>query len=166
MAPKMGYVGSPAFEVGDSRADLPDSSGSGRRGRAAGCHRVQRSGCSRRVAHRRQNVGTAHPPPPRPACSRPGGGKVGPVRRTPPPSAGVAPDALDALSTPQLCLAWRSSYLRLHRVTSSPATAQIVLVRQRMLDELERRDRAGFERWLSTGARAASDPSRYIGHPT
>jgi len=121
MAPKMGYVGSPAFEVGDSRADLPDSSGSGRRGRAAGCHRVQRSGCSRRVAHRRQNVGTAHPPPPRPACSRPGGGKVGPVRRTPPPSAGVAPDALDALSTPQLCLAWRSSYLRLHRVTSSPA---------------------------------------------
>jgi len=41
-----------------------------------------------------------------------------------------------------------------------------VLVRQRMLDELERRDRAGFERWLSTGARAASDPSRYIGHPT
>ncbi len=78
----------------------------------------------------------------------------------------MAPDALDALSTPQLCLAWRSSYLRLHRVTSSPATAQIVLVRQRMLDELERRDRAGFERWLSTGARADSDPSRYIGHPT
>jgi len=82
------------------------------------------------------------------------------------PSTGVAPDALDALSTPQLCLAWRSSYLRLHRATSGPATAHIVLVRQRMLDELERRDRAGFERWLSTGARAASDLSRYIGHPT
>jgi len=35
-----------------------------------------------------------------------------------------------------------------------------------LLDELERRDRAGFQRWLSTGARAASDPSRYISHHT
>jgi len=84
----------------------------------------------------------------------------------PPTAAGVAPDALSALSTPQLCLTWRSSYLRLHRATSCPAAAELVLLRQRVLDELERRDPAGFDRWLSTGARAASDPSRYVGHDT
>ncbi len=84
----------------------------------------------------------------------------------PPAAAGVAPDALSALSTAQLCLTWRSSYLRLHRATSCPAAAELVLLRQRLLDELERRDRAGFGRWLSTGARAASDPGRYVGRNT
>lgn len=83
-----------------------------------------------------------------------------------PPAAGVAPEAYRALSTPHLCLAWRSSYLRLHRATTCPATAEVVLARQRLLDELERRDHTGFQRWLSTGARAASDPSRYISHHT
>ncbi len=83
-----------------------------------------------------------------------------------PPTAGVGPEAYRALSTPHLCLAWRSSYLRLHRATTCPATAEIVQLRQRLLDELERRDHTGFQRWLSTGARAASDPSRYIDHHT
>jgi len=83
-----------------------------------------------------------------------------------PAAAGVAPDALSALSTAQLCLTWRSSYLRLLRATSCPAAAELVLLRQRLLNELERRDRAGFGRWLSTGARAASDPGRYVGHDT
>ena len=66
----------------------------------------------------------------------------------------------------QLCLTWRSSYLRLHRATSCPAVAELVLLRQCVLDELERRNPAGFGRWLSTGARAASDPSRYVGRDT
>jgi len=30
------------------------------------------------------------------------------------------------------------------------------------LDELERRDPAGFRRWINDGARAAGDPARYI----
>jgi len=51
-------------------------------------------------------------------------------------------------------------------VMRSPAAADLMLLRQRLLDELERRDRAGFGRWLSTGARAASDPSRDVGHNT
>jgi len=51
-------------------------------------------------------------------------------------------------------------------VMRSPAAADLMLLRQRLLDELERRDRAGFGRWLSTGARAASDPSRDVAHNT
>lgn len=77
----------------------------------------------------------------------------------------MLPAATGALSTPQLCLAWRHSYLELQRAASDPAKAgEVVLVRQCFLDELERRDRPGFERWLNTGARAASDPSRYLVH--
>ena len=71
-----------------------------------------------------------------------------------------------SVTAAQLCRTWRSSYLRLHRATSCPAVAELVLLRQRLLNELERRDRAGFGRWLSTGAQAASDPGRYVGHDT
>jgi hypothetical protein len=38
----------------------------------------------------------------------------------------------------------------------------IVHLRQSMLDELERRDANGFGRWLKAGARAGSDPGRYL----
>jgi hypothetical protein len=31
-----------------------------------------------------------------------------------------------------------------------------------LLDAIERRDRDGFTRWLETGARAGSDPGRYL----
>jgi len=110
---------------------------------------------ARRTSHHRAPF-IADPAPQRPA----------PDSEHRSPTAGVAPDALSALSTPQLCLTWRSSYLRLHRATSCPAVAELVLLRQRVLDELERRDPAGFGRWLSTGARAASDPSRYVGRDT
>ena len=72
------------------------------------------------------------------------------------------PPVPEALSTPELCLAWRRSYLALLDVTSSPARCKIVRLRQCLLDELERRDPDGFTRWLDTGARAGSDPGRYL----
>ena len=34
--------------------------------------------------------------------------------------------------------------------------------RQEYLDALERRDPHGFARWIGLGARAASDPGRYV----
>jgi hypothetical protein len=68
----------------------------------------------------------------------------------------------EALSTSELCLTWRRSYLALLDATSSPARCNIVRIRGCLLDELERRDPAGFTRWLDTGARAGSDPSRYL----
>jgi hypothetical protein len=72
------------------------------------------------------------------------------------------PMTFEALSTAELCLAWRRSYLALLDVTSSPARCTIVRMRECLLDELERRDRDGFTRWLDTGARAGSDPGRYL----
>jgi hypothetical protein len=70
--------------------------------------------------------------------------------------------APETLSTQELCLAWRRSYLALLDVTSGPARWRIVLMRECLLDELERRDPDGFTRWLDTGARAGSNPGRYL----
>jgi hypothetical protein len=69
---------------------------------------------------------------------------------------------LGTLSTPELCLAWRRSYLTLVDLPAGPARVEIVAVRQSMLDELERRDSDGFHRWLDAGARAGGDPGRYL----
>ena len=66
------------------------------------------------------------------------------------------------LSTPELCLAWRRSYVALLEIPAGPGRCEIVRFRERLLDEIERRDRDGFTRWLETGARAGSDPSRYL----
>jgi hypothetical protein len=43
-----------------------------------------------------------------------------------------------------------------------PARWEIARMRQCLLDELERRDRDGFSRWLEAGGCASSDPSRYL----
>jgi hypothetical protein len=67
-----------------------------------------------------------------------------------------------ALSTAELCLAWRRSYLELGELPAGPARDELVTHRQSMLDELERRDPAGFRRWLEAGARAGGDPGRYL----
>ncbi len=72
------------------------------------------------------------------------------------------PLTFEALSTPELCLAWRRSYLALLDMTSYPARWQIVRQRECLLDELERRDPDGFTRWLDSGVRAGSDSGRYL----
>ena len=66
------------------------------------------------------------------------------------------------LSTSELCLAWRRSYLTLVELPAGVARGELVAVRQSMLDELERRDSHGFHRWLDDGARAGGDPARYL----
>jgi hypothetical protein len=70
--------------------------------------------------------------------------------------------SLEPLTDPQLCLAWRTSFLALQRSQDLQRRAQLVRQRQEYLDELERRNPAGFARWLYAGARPASDPSRYL----
>jgi hypothetical protein len=74
----------------------------------------------------------------------------------------VPSPVLSMLSTPELCLAWRRSYLTLMDLPAGPEQGELVRVRQRMLDELERRDAAGFHRWLDAWARVGGDPSRYL----
>ena len=83
----------------------------------------------------------------------------------PAPAAGlttvVASPVLGTLCTPELRLAWRRSYLTLVELPAGAARAQLVAVRQSILDTLTRRDGDGFRRWLAAGARAGGDPARY-----
>lgn len=76
--------------------------------------------------------------------------------------ATVPSPVLGSLSTPELCLAWRRSYLTLVDLPAGPGRGELVAVRQSMLDELERRDSDGFRRWLEAGARAGGDPGRFL----
>lgn len=69
------------------------------------------------------------------------------------------------LSTEELCLAWRPCYTWLHKVADGPHRQQVIRAREQMLDELERRNKAGFNRWIADGARAGSDPPPATSHP-
>ena len=69
---------------------------------------------------------------------------------------------VEALDDPALCFAWRRSYVALQRPLAAHARLRIVERRREFLDELERRNAAGFAAWLCSGARAAGDPSKYI----
>ena len=62
----------------------------------------------------------------------------------------------------QLCLAWRTSFTVLQNTSDIDERARLAQCRRGFLDELERRDPQGFARWLAEGARAASDPGRYM----
>lgn len=94
--------------------------------------------------------------------------------RTVPPSPGrraepaktvrcPGPAAVTSLSVDELCLAWRRSFVLLQRARDEQTRHALVAARQAYLDELERRDRRGFVKWLDSGARAAGDPSRFVG---
>lgn len=88
------------------------------------------------------------------------------VRPTPDslPALGL-PTAVAALSDHELCFAWRVSFVILQHLRQSQDTlaqSRVVGLRQMYLDEMERRNRPGFTRWLMAGARPASDPTRYL----
>lgn len=67
-----------------------------------------------------------------------------------------------ALSDSDLCRQWRQSFTDLQRAGGPAELARLSQTRRELLDELARRDPAGFDRWLNNGARAASDPARYL----
>jgi hypothetical protein len=84
-----------------------------------------------------------------------------------PPSGGLAPNTpsivvSDRLTEADLCLAWASSFRALSKAASVAAYVTVAEARQACLDELERRDPEAFRRWLGSGARASSDPSRFV----
>ncbi|WP_410611901.1 hypothetical protein [Amycolatopsis sp. lyj-109] len=66
------------------------------------------------------------------------------------------------MATEDLCVAWRRSYFLLFIATDDPAHQLVVQRRQDFLDEIERRDRPGFLRWLDSGAKAGGDPAPYL----
>jgi hypothetical protein len=71
-----------------------------------------------------------------------------------------------AASTVALCRAWRISYLVLDHARDPAQRAQVAAMRGQYLDELARRDPAGFRRWLTDGARAGGDPAPYLAGST
>ncbi len=63
----------------------------------------------------------------------------------------------------ELIFMWRLSFVQ---ITGAQSTADVFAAcenRARLLDEIERRDPVGFCAWMNSGARAASDPSRFLG---
>lgn len=71
-------------------------------------------------------------------------------------------DVPDLMTDEDLCSAWRSSFVALQRATSVESRLRVVTVRALYLDELERRAGRAVQAWLESGARAASDPSRFL----
>jgi len=71
----------------------------------------------------------------------------------------VEPATLD---DDQLCRAWRSSYVHLQAARSVAEYTQLAEQRREVLDELIRRHEAAVTRWLAAGARAASNPRRFL----
>lgn len=85
-------------------------------------------------------------------------GVAGPSDTLPKTSA----DFVRLLTDAELCLFWRISHLALQRHHIVAHQLKIVTSRQEYLDEMERRNPAGFARWLYSGARPGSDPTRYL----
>jgi len=52
----------------------------------------------------------------------------------------------------------------LQHTVSPGERLRLITTRSELLDELARRDPERFQRWLDSGARAASDPARFLTH--
>lgn len=66
------------------------------------------------------------------------------------------------LTNRQLCVAWQMTHTMLARAAQGVQRDELVALRTRYLDELERRDPSGFRRWLESGTQFGDDPGRFI----
>jgi len=90
-----------------------------------------------------------------------------PIQRTqlPPQLASPPPLLCASLSDGELCWRWRTSFGALQHTVSPDQRLRLVETRAALLDELAHRHPEGFTRWLNSGARAASDPARFVTGP-
>lgn len=103
----------------------------------------------------------AHLPRPPAIDAATTGAGTGPPHPHPPPSPAARDERpVRELTDEQLCWAWRSSYAQLHR--DPTATATLSALRATYLEELHRRHPAGFDAWISSGARASSNPAPFL----
>ena len=72
---------------------------------------------------------------------------------------------LDLLDDVALCRTWRHSFLRVESAASADTLHTVAEHRRRCLDEIERRNPAGFAAWLASGGHAASDPLPFLAGP-
>ncbi len=81
----------------------------------------------------------------------------------PPPLAEPTPTpAYTSLTDADLCWRWRTSFAALQHTASPGERLRLIETRSALLDELATRNPEGFTRWMSSGARAASDPARFL----
>jgi hypothetical protein len=71
--------------------------------------------------------------------------------------------AVAVLTTAELGQEWTRTTAVLAGPLDAAARAALVARREEALDELERRDPAGFARWLAAGPTLSSDPAGYVG---
>ncbi len=99
-------------------------------------------------------------------AGRPTALKAAPVWRSRKDLDGLTPERIRSLvrrlDVAGLCRAWRSSHALLGEVEGVEARSKVVLLRQAYLDEMERRDAAGFQRWLEADAQASGDPEAFL----
>jgi hypothetical protein len=72
---------------------------------------------------------------------------------------------LEDLSDAELCRLWRSTFWELKSPHSEGECLTLVFLRQCCLDQLEKRDPAALEGWLTSGARASSSPEKFLQPP-
>ena len=82
-----------------------------------------------------------------------------PVRATSSADGAAAPVGF---TDEELCWAWRRSFARLVHASGPEAVARLAEQRRDYLNELERRHPARFAAWISSGARAAGDPTPFF----
>lgn len=70
--------------------------------------------------------------------------------------------AVPTLDDEALCRAWRRSFVHLSASRLPSRRLEVVSLRQAYLDELARRHPAAVMRWLTSGARAASNPMPFL----
>jgi hypothetical protein len=74
----------------------------------------------------------------------------------------VDPGDVRGLSVAQLGREWVRTSAALRQLPDPAVRQALVHRRQEALDELERRDPAGFAQWLAAGATVDDDPTRYV----
>ena len=80
----------------------------------------------------------------------------------PTPMPSMRPRDVASMSTADIGASWRRTARELPRTREPHRRAQLAELRRLYLDELERRDHAGFRSWLNAGPHAAHDPTGYI----
>ncbi|TYP84824.1 hypothetical protein [Blastococcus xanthinilyticus] len=89
------------------------------------------------------------------STARPAWPAEAPARSTPGPAVGGLP-------TTALVEEWLRTGAQLGGPLAPAARQRVVLRRAQVLDELERRDPAGFARWLAAGPLHAGDPAGFL----
>lgn len=69
---------------------------------------------------------------------------------------------LHIFSLSEITAAWAASHDALRRSASPNDRSRIAALRQAYLDELEKRDAAGLQRWLESGRALTSDPAGFL----